>query len=73
MLPLAIANIAHLCKQFDLVCSTNFMPRFESIIFYQNSLKKVVFEKKMQNFQALGALPPDPPTQPPIANFWLST
>ena len=25
----------------------------------------------MQNFQALGAEPPDPHTQPPIANFWL--
>ena len=36
------------------------MPRFESIIFYQNSPKIKLFLKKMQNFQALGALPPDP-------------
>ena len=27
----------------------------------------------MQNFQALGAPPPDPQPQPPIANFWLRT
>ena len=25
----------------------------------------------MQNFQALGAPPPDPQNSPPIANFWL--
>ena len=25
----------------------------------------------MQNFRALGALPPDPPNSPPISNFWL--
>ena len=37
------------------------MPRFKSIIFYQNSPKiKLFLKKKMQNFQALGALPPDP-------------
>ena len=61
------------------------MPRFESIIFYQNSPKIKLFLKKMQNFQALGALPPDPrasggwglrpqtPTQPPKAKFCLRT
>ena len=27
----------------------------------------------MQNFQALGALLPDPQNSPPIANFWLRT
>ena len=36
------------------------MPRFKSIIFYQYSRKIKLFLKKMQTFQALGALPPDP-------------
>ena len=27
----------------------------------------------MQNFQALGATPPDPPHTAPITNFWLRT
>ena len=37
------------------------MPRFKSIIVYQYSPKiKVFLKKKMQNFQALGAPPPDP-------------
>ena len=47
------------------------MQLFKSIIIYQNSPKIKLFWKKMQNFQALGAPPPDPKTQPPIANFWL--
>ena len=47
------------------------MPRFKSIIFYQNSPKIKLFLKKIQNFQALRAPPPDPPNSPPIANFWL--
>ena len=37
------------------------MPRFKSIIFYQNSPKIKLLKKKMQNFQALEAPPPDPP------------
>ena len=46
------------------------MPRFKSIFFYQNSPKiKLVLQKK-ENFQALGTPPPDPQTQPHIANFW---
>ena len=37
------------------------MPRFKSIILYQNSPKiKLFLKKKMQNFQALAAPPPDP-------------
>ena len=37
------------------------MPRFKSIIFYQYSPKiKLFLKKKMQNFQALGAPPPNP-------------
>ena len=46
------------------------MPRFKSIIFYQNSRKIKSFLKKIQNFSAgglrrLGALPPDPQNSPP--------
>ena len=39
------------------------MPRFKSLIFYQNTvaLKLSYFCKKMQNFRA--ALPPDPSLQ----------
>ena len=47
------------------------MPRFKSIISYQNIPKIKLFLQKMQNFQALGGLPPDPQNNPPIANFWL--
>ena len=36
------------------------MPRFKSIIFYQNSPKIKLFLKKMQSFQALGTPLPDP-------------
>ena len=41
-------------------------PRFKSIIFYQNSPKIVIFAKKMQNFQALGAPLPDPQISTPL-------
>ena len=49
------------------------MPRFKSIIIYQNSPKTELFlKKKIQNFQALGYPPPDPHNSPsPIAHFWL--
>ena len=41
------------------------MPRSKSIIFYQYSPKiKLFLKKKMQNFQALGAWPPDPQNSP---------
>ena len=41
------------------------MPRFKSIIFYQYNRKmKLFLKKKMQNFQALGARPPDPQNIP---------
>ena len=61
-----------------------FMPRFKRIIFLiKIALKLRYFGKKMQNFRALGASPPDPrayggwgfalrpPKQPPTANIWL--
>ena len=53
------------------------MPRFKSIILYQYSPKiKLFLKKKMQNFQALGAPPPDPRASggwglgPHIPNSW---
>ena len=45
------------------------MPRLKNIIFYQSSRKIVIFEKKMQNFQALGAPPPDPHNSSPHCEF----
>ena len=35
------------------------------------ALKLSYFCKKVQNFRALGAPPPNPKISPPIANFWL--
>ena len=61
---LSTAHIAHLCKQFNqfkqLIALPISMPRFKSIIFHQYSPKIKLFKKKMQNFQALGAPPPNP-------------
>ena len=52
------------------------MPRFNCINFYQNIPKiKLSFpkNKKIQNFQARGALLPSPHnTPPPIIDFWIS-
>ena len=41
----------------------------KALFFYQNSPKIKLFLQKKKNFQALGTPPPDPQTQPPIANF----
>ena len=78
MLSLATSHIAHLCNQLNHVALPNFMARFKSIIFYQNSSKVKVFLHKNSKFSSaggsaprppcllrLGALPPDP--QPPAA------
>ena len=83
ILPLTIFHITHLCNQFNHVYTANFLPRFKSHDFCINSFKIRLFLKKKQNFQGVGALPPDPRAcggwgfaprpskQPPIANFWL--
>ena len=60
------------------------MPRIKRIIFHQYSPKiKLFLKKKRKIFKrwglgsqtpvppAAGALPLDPQTEPPIANFWL--
>ena len=64
ILPLATFHIAHLCKQFNqfkqVIALPISMPRFKSIIFHQYSPEIKLFFKKMQNFQALGAPPPNP-------------
>ena len=48
-----------------------FMPRFNSIIFNQNSLKIKFFLQKNAKFLSTGRSAPRPPKQPPIADFWL--
>ena len=41
------------------------MPRFKSIILYQNIPKIRLFLQKNENFQVLGAPPTDPQNSPP--------
>ena len=43
----------------------------KTLVFIKIALKLSYFCKKMKNFQALGAPPPDPKIRPPIAKFWL--
>ena len=54
MLSLATSHIAHLCNQLNHVALPNFMPRFKSIIFYQNSSKVQV---KCKIFERWGLRP----------------
>ena len=77
ILPLATFHIAHLCKQFNQVCTTNFYATFKSIIFYQYSPKiKLFLKKKCKIFKRWGLRPqtPVPPAaggfapRPPIAS-----
>ena len=42
------------------------MPRFKSIIFYQNSPKIVIFAKKCKIFERWGLRPRTPQTAPPL-------
>ena len=50
------------------------MPRFKSIIFYQNSPKIKLFLKKNAKFSSAGGSAPNTPKkQPHIANFLLRT
>ena len=43
----------------------------KALFFIKIVLQLSYFCKKMQNFGALGAPPPDPQNTPLIANFWL--
>ena len=45
----------------------------KALFFIKIALKLSYYWKKMQNFQTLGAPPPLPQTQFPIANFWVRT
>ena len=53
-------------------CAANFLRHvLNTVFFIKVVLKLSCFCKKMQNFRALGAPPPDPQNSPLIANFWL--
>ena len=53
-------------------CAANFLCHvLKALFFIKIVLKLTYFCKKMQNFRALGAQPPDPQNSPLIANFWL--
>ena len=47
------------------------MPRFKSIILYQNISKLKLFLQKNTKFSSPGRSDLRPPKQSPIANFWL--
>ena len=53
-------------------CAANFLCHVLNTLFLiKIVLKLSYFCKKMQNFRALPAPPPDPQNSPLIANFWL--
>ena len=62
ILPLTTALIAHNRSQFNHVFPLLIsMLGYKSISFYYNRRKiKLLIEKKLQNFLALGAVPSDP-------------
>ena len=68
MLSLATSHIAHKCNQLNHVALPISTPRFKRIIFIALALN-CYFCKKMQNFRALGAPPPDPKNSPPHCEF----
>ena len=61
ILPLATSRIAHLCEQFNQVCTTNFYATFRSIIYYQYGPKIKLFLKKNAKFSSAGGFAPTPP------------
>ena len=69
ILPFATFHTAHLCKQFNQVCITNFYATFQTHYYYQNSSKIKLFLKKNAKFSNAGGSAPRPLKQsPPIAN-----
>ena len=61
MLSLATSHIAHLCNQLNHVALPISIPRFKSIIFYQNSCEIKLFLQKNAKF-----LSADPQNSPPL-------
>ena len=58
------SDIAHFCNYYNHVLALLIsLPRFNSINFYQCKPKFKLF-KTIQNFRALGVLPPDPLNSP---------
>ena len=79
ILPLATSQIAHLCNQFNHVCTANFLATFlKALFFNQNSPKMKLFCKKRKIFERWGLCPqtPVPPAaggfapKPPASGGW---
>ena len=63
ILPLATSQIAHLCHQFNHVCTANlqFLSHvLKALFFNQNSPKMKLFLQKNAKLFSAGAPPPDP-------------
>ena len=59
ILAIATSHINHLCNYYGIMifCTANFMPRINSIDFYQNRPKIVIFAKKIKIFESWGSAP----------------
>ena len=81
MLLLATSHIAINATSWIMLRCQLLCHILKALFFIKRALKRSYFCKKMQNFRALGAPPPDPrasgglglrpQTASPIANFWL--
>ena len=83
ILPSATSHKAHLCNQFNHVCTPNFYATL-SVNFFQNNPTIKLFLQKHDKFfkrwglrsqdpvpPAAGGFAPRSQRQHPIANFWL--
>ena len=61
MLSLATSHIVHICNQLNHVTLPIPMPRFKSIIFYENSSKIKLFLQKKAKFSSAWGSAPRPP------------